>query len=101
MPEMLQPFAFVDGGRTFRCEADASRPLRGEVWWWFTVSTEANARHAPFRAQVTDTADAVRDRVLAFYDNLVARRAEPYQRTWSRGRPAAASTPTVAPATPA
>jgi hypothetical protein len=98
---MHEAFAFTDAGRTFTCRVEPMRAQRNESWWWFHVSTEANERYAPFRAAETDTSEAVRDRVLAFYDNLLARRAEPYQRHWTRGRPAApaaaAAAPTAAP----
>ena len=94
---MPEGFVFVDSGRTFTCEVNPVRATHDEAWWWFRVSTESNQRFAPFRAAVGDTTDAVRDRVVAYYEHLLARRAEPYQRRWSRERPAAPAQAAPAP----
>lgn len=77
-------FAFADGGRTFTCRVEASHRAPTEAWWWFQVSTESDQRHAPFRAEVTDTQRDVQARVVAYYDNLLARRAEPARPRWER-----------------
>ena len=102
MYERGEGFSFVDAGRTFTCRVDPSRPSAADAWWWFAVSTEQHARHAPFRVEATDTHAAVRDRVVAYYDELLARRAAPYQGRWhqrSRGTATAAvSTPASEPA---
>ena len=90
MNERHSEFEFVDGGRTFTCHVEASRRAPAEAWWWFQVSTENGQRHAPFRAEATDTRRDVQTRVVAYYDNLLARRAEPAQPRWGR-RPAATS----------
>jgi hypothetical protein len=90
-------FDFVDAGRTFNCRVEAARAPRTDTWWWFEVSTERHARHAPFRAADGDTADDVRARVVAYYDDLLARRAAPSQPYWQR-RQAGAQTAAPAPA---
>jgi hypothetical protein len=101
MTDTDQSFTFVDAGRTFACRVEAARAPRAGAWWWFEVSTERHARHAPFRAEPGDTADDVRARVVAYYDDLLARRAAPPQSHWQRrGAPApaaAAAAPAAAP----
>ena len=88
MDERHTEFAFVDRDRTFTCRVEASSRGPAEAWWWFEVSTESHQRHAPFRAEVTDTRRDVQARVVAYYDNLLARRAEPARPRWER-RPTA------------
>jgi hypothetical protein len=88
-------FAFTDAGRTFTCHVEPARGQR-DAWWWFDVSTEKHQRHAPFRAVPDDTPDAVQARMVAYYDDLLARRAAPPVSRWQRSTPAAA-----APAVPA
>ena len=97
MDERHSEFAFADGNRTFTCRVETSHRAPSETWWWFQVSTESHQRHAPFRAEVTDTKRDVQARVVAYYDNLLARRAEPAKPRWER-RPAAnaATTPSDA-----
>jgi hypothetical protein len=87
MIEMNRDFSFVDNDRTFTCRIEASRPRVDDAWWWFEVSTERHQRHAPFRAAGNDTPDAIRERVVAYYDELLARRAAPPQTRWSRRTP--------------
>ena len=84
MIEAPSAFAFVDGDRTFTCRVEAARHAPAEAWWWFAVSTERDQRHAPFRAAATDTPRDVQARVVAYYDNLLARRAAPAQPRWGR-----------------
>jgi len=91
MDERHSEFAFTDGDRTFTCHVEALRGGSAETWWWFQVSTEAHQRYAPFRADVADTPRDVQVRVVAYYDNLLARRAEPARPRWER-RPTAAPT---------
>ena len=95
MDERHGGFTFVDGERTFTCQVEAPCRAPAEAWWWFRVSTESYQRHAPFRAATTDTPGDVQARVVAYYDDLLARRAAPAVPRWTR-RPA-----TPAPATPA
>ena len=91
MRETHQDFVFEDGDRTFSCRVEAAHRAPAEAWWWFHVSTESSQRHAPFRAAMTDTLVNVQARVVAYYDHLLARRAEPPQRRWGRPRPLAAA----------
>jgi len=84
MDERHSEFAFVDRDRTFTCRVEASSRAPAEAWWWFQVSTESHQRHAPFRAEATDTRRDVQARVVAYYDNLLARRAEPARPRWER-----------------
>jgi hypothetical protein len=96
MSQTSQSFAFVDDGRTFTCNVEASRHARTDAWWWFVVSTEQHQRHAPFRAEADDTPDAVQARVVAYYDDLLARRAAPAMNRWNRRHVTAAATPAAA-----
>jgi len=91
MPDVLQEFSFVDRGRTFQCRVAASRVTGPDPWWWFEVSTEQHQRHAPFRADPEDTLDVVQQRMVAYYDNLLERRAAPVVKKWSRPAPQAAA----------
>jgi hypothetical protein len=95
--DALLSFAFDDAGRTFSCRVEGARGLR-DAWWWFDVSTEQHQRHAPFRASPSDTPDAVQARVVAYYDDLLARRAAPPVTRWNRGTPAASAGAAPAPA---
>jgi hypothetical protein len=88
-------FTFEDAGRTFNCRVEPLRPSGADAWWWFDVSTEQHQRHAPFRAEAGDTLEAVRLRVVKYYDELLARRAEPAPSRWNR-RPSTPGTPAVA-----
>ena len=104
MSETHQSFTFVDAGRTFECRVDSLRPGSADAWWWFSVSTEPHQRHAPFRAADADTREAVRARVVAYYDALLARRAEPSRGRWGqrpgvRSADGAAAAPAAAAAT--
>ena len=94
MPDVLQEFSFVDRGRTFQCRVAASRVTGPDPWWWFEVSTEQHQRHAPFRADADDTLEAVQQRMVAYYDNLLERRAAPVVKKWSRPAPQAATAAT-------
>lgn len=98
MSQTAQSFAFIDDGRTFTCRVEASRHARSDAWWWFAVSTEQHQRHAPFRAEAGDTPGDVQARVVAYYDDLLARRAAPAVNRWSRRHvtPAAAGATTAA-----
>ena len=103
-------FSFSDAGRTFTCCVEPSRHDGGRAWWWVAVSTEPHQRHAPFRAATDDTADDVRARVVAFYEELRARREAPWTPPWRRkgasgaagaaGAAGATAAPADAPADP-
>lgn len=93
-------FSFVDQGRTFTCRVETStRASVRDSWWWFAVSTEAHQRHAPFRLAASDTPDNVRDRIVAYYDGLLARRAAPFQTPWQRRAAARTAEGAAPPAT--
>ena len=95
MSQTSQSFAFVDADRTFTCVVEASRHARNDAWWWFVVSTEQHQRHAPFRAEADDTPAGVQARVVAYYDDLLARRAAPAANRWNRRPVPAAATPAL------
>jgi hypothetical protein len=82
---VIQGFEFVDNDRTFVCSAEKTHALGNEVWWWFTVSTDDRQRYAPFRAAASDTQKAVKARIVAYYDDLLVRRATPTVPAWRRG----------------
>jgi hypothetical protein len=101
---VLEGFEFVDNERTFTCTVEKAHAVGNEPWWWFSVSTDDRQRYAPFRATSGDTQKSVRSRIVAYYDELLARRAEPATPYWRRGpqqngsaKPAA-SPPAEAPA---
>ena len=72
---MKDSFEFEDAGRTFECSAEQMRKASPEKWWWFRVSTEDQNRYAPFRVESGDTQSSVQQRVVAYYDDLLVRRA--------------------------
>jgi len=79
---------FIDAGRTFSCSVAPRRASDSALWWWFRVSSDAANRYAPFLAESDDTPTSVQARVVAFYDDLLARRAAPSVPRWQRARPA-------------
>ena len=83
MHQRGEGFSFIDAGRTFTCRVESSRPDAGDAWWWFDVSTARHERHAPFRAEPSDTAGSVQARVVSYYDELLARRAAPSPGRWN------------------
>ena len=84
---------FIDGGRTFSCSVAPRRASESALWWWFRVSSDAGNRYAPFLAESDDTPTSVQARIVAYYDDLLARRAAPSVPRWQRARPAAPATP--------
>ncbi len=94
---MLEGFEFVDNDRTFTCSVEKAHALGNEPWWWFSVSTDDRQRYAPFRALSGDTQKSVRTRIVAYYDDLLARRAAPATPYWRRGpqQNGASQTPAV------
>jgi hypothetical protein len=90
---MVEAFEFVDGGRTFTCSVEEARPPRTGAWWWFRVSTADAQRYAPFQPAAGDTRDGVQARIAAYYNDLLARRAQPAPSYWRRGRRPAAAVP--------
>jgi hypothetical protein len=103
----MEGFEFVDGERTFACSVEKAPAAGNEAWWWFTVSTDDRQRYAPFRASARDTQKSVRERIVAYYDELLERRAAPTVPYWRRGAQsneqgkAAAPTAAAAPPPPA
>lgn len=93
-----EAFAFVHDGRTFTCSVEGERASARGRWWWFRVSTESHQRHAPFPYADGDAPAEVQNRICAFYDNMIARRNEPYQSRWQgRGKPRPAASAEAAP----
>ncbi len=98
---LLNAFEFEKDGLRFSCRVEAATGARKDAWWWFGVSTDDRHRYAPFRAEETDTESSVKARVLQYYADLLARRAEPVASHWRRGvrpTPAVAVAPTEPPA---
>jgi hypothetical protein len=88
---------FIDAGRTFSCSVAPRRASESALWWWFRVSSDAANRYAPFLAESGDTPASIQARIVAYYDELLVRRAAPSVPHWQRARPAAPAVP----ATPA
>lgn len=77
---MMAGFEFTDGGRSYSCKMEDRRSALGHTrWWWFGVSGD-RSRYAPFVASADDTERSVRDRIVAYYDDLAARRGIPFSR---------------------
>jgi hypothetical protein len=95
---VIDGFEFNDGTRTFSCTVEGAHAAPRGAWWWFRVSTDDRHRYAPFQASPKDTRASVSSRVVAYYDDLMTRRAAPAPSYWRRGAPAK---PAVAAAAPA
>src|SRR6476646_5137251 len=67
---------FRDGERLFTCRAASSPATPGTVWWWMSVTGESQ-RYAAFRAEAGDTKANLRERILAYYANLLVERERP------------------------
>ncbi|GMV08529.1 MAG: hypothetical protein AMXMBFR55_02630 [Gemmatimonadota bacterium] len=94
-------FSFVDNERTYTCTREGLRGVQDDPWWWFSVSSDDRHRYAPFRAEVGDTEASVRPRVVAYYEDLLARRAAPPEPRWrGRGNQGSGPKPAAAPAKP-
>ncbi len=98
--QLLNAFEFEQDGLRFACRIEAATGARKDAWWWFGVSTDDRHRYAPFRAEETDTEATVRARVLQYYADLLARRAEPVASHWRRGVRPAPAVAAVAPTEP-
>lgn len=91
-------FEFEEGGRSYRCCVEGERTARNGAWWWFGVSGDAQ-RYAPFHSEPGDTKDSVRARIVAYYSDLLVRRATPTPPRHSQGRrPGQLATAAVSPA---
>lgn len=73
MTSMTGTLAFTDGGRAYTCRVETPQRGRTDAWWWFAVTGD-DARYAPFRADADDTPDSVQPRVVAYYEDRIARR---------------------------
>lgn len=73
----LRDLAFTSGERTFTCTVAPRRAADPVLWWWFSVAGGTNHRYAPFVALPEDTAASVQERIVAYYDDHLARRAAP------------------------
>lgn len=78
-------FSFIENERTYTCTREGLRGAQDDPWWWFSVSSDDRHRYAPFRAEPGDTEASVRPRVVAYYEDLLVRRAAPAEPRW-RGR---------------
>jgi hypothetical protein len=78
-------FSFIENERTYTCVREGLRGAVDDPWWWFSVSSDDRHRYAPFRAEPGDTEASVRPRVVAYYEDLLVRRAAPAEPRW-RGR---------------
>jgi hypothetical protein len=94
---MIKGFEFAAEGRTYVCTVEERRGTAGEFWWWFTVTGDTSM-YAPFQAVSSDTRTSVQERVVAFYNNRVFKRAQPTVRggQWGR-RPPTPAVPVVTP----
>jgi hypothetical protein len=83
----MERMDFTDGDRTFTCRAEGSAATPGTLWWWVSITGESS-RYAAFRAEAGDTALALRPRVVAYYEELLAVRARPVvtRAHWSQRR---------------
>ena len=85
----MNQLTFEEEGRTFTCEAAASMATPDTVWWWVKVSGDAQ-RYAAFHKQKGDTAASVKQRMIAYYEKVLADRARPpLPRQQQFGRPPA------------
>ncbi len=88
---MIKEFEFSAEGRNYACSIEERRGTKGEFWWWFTVSGDAQS-YGAFQAASSDTRTSVQERVLAFYNTRLFAIAQPSKRGghWGSQRPAAA-----------
>ena len=86
----MDPITFEDNGRTFSCRTETSPATPGVMWWWIAVSGDDN-RYAGFRMASNDTPASVKQRVVRYYDEVLAIRARPRitRPHWTRPAPAA------------
>ncbi|MCX5762597.1 MAG: hypothetical protein NTW72_14040 [Gemmatimonadetes bacterium] len=97
---MIKPFEFEASGRSYSCTIEERRGTKGEFWWWFAVSGDAQS-YAPFQAASDDTRASVQERVLAFYTNRLFRLTQPTQRSshWGKRSAPEAAAPEATEAT--
>jgi hypothetical protein len=89
--DKLKDFEFVDQGRKFYCSVEVPSLAGMQPWWWFRLETGGSTRYAPFEASANDTERSVRERIIAYYAQLLATEARPaYQRpVWQKPKPVA------------
>jgi hypothetical protein len=87
----IKELEFVEAGRKFFCSVEVPRHAGMLPWWWFHLDTAASTRHAPFEASVNDTKESVQERIIAYYEKLLAIEARPvHQRpVWRKPEPTA------------
>jgi len=68
-----EPIQFEEGGRRYTCRVETPQGARTGAWWWVDVSGDGH-RYAPFQAADSDSEDSVRSRVVAYYEDRLARR---------------------------
>jgi hypothetical protein len=72
----MNQLEFQDNGRTFTCVTGSSPATPGTLWWWVTISGEAQ-RYAAFRSESGDTKASLQQRVIEYYAQLLVDRARP------------------------
>ena len=95
---MIRGFEFEEEGRTYVCKVESFRSTPDQGWWWFDVSGDRQ-RYAPFQAAPADTRTGVRERIVAYYANLLEARARPVEPRshWGRRPKVAAPETSAAP----
>ena len=93
---MIEGFEFVHGDRKFSCCVEGEKSAPRGAWWWFRVSSDDRHRYAPFPAVPSDTKASVKSRIVAYYEDLLARRAAPAPSYWRRGAPTKPAQPAAA-----
>jgi hypothetical protein len=98
--DQMKNVEFQDGERTFSCEAATSPATPGTNWWWVKVTGESQ-RYAMFRTEPTDTQANLRERVIAYYTQLLVDRDRPREvrAHWAQrrsGQQAAVAAPVAA-----
>jgi hypothetical protein len=88
----MKAVKFDDTGRTFTCEPGSSPATPGTLWWWITISGEAQ-RYAAFRVEPDEQPGSLKPRVLAFYAQLLADRERPLitRPSWAQRKTATAA----------
>lgn len=87
-PNISREFEFEEGGRTYSCCLEGPGKGNADAWWWFSVSSATDRqRYAPFRAEPGDTPAKVRPRIVAWYEEMLVKRAAPSVPHWRRERP--------------
>lgn len=82
---MIKEFGFEAEGRKYSCTVEERRGTKGEFWWWFEVTGDAQS-YAPFQTAKDDTRASVQERVVQFYTNRLFRLSQPSQHgsQWKR-----------------